>query len=84
MPNPDLELRVDSIALTGDFQSLSPNSPLPWSEYHTPETCTVVIVDAKNVDVCTIKRDNFPDAMRIAGMILCAVNTCGGIRMTES
>lgn len=81
MPNPDLELRVDSIEKTGDFQRLSPTAPLPWSLHPTHPW---EIVDANGDLIAKVFGKTHEASIRTAGMMICAANTCGGIRMKES
>lgn len=81
MPDPNLTLRVDSIELTGDFQRMSPTAPLPWS---LDPSYPWHILDANQQILADVHAKTKDDAIRTAGMIVCAANTCGGIKMKES
>lgn len=78
--NPDLALRVDRIELTGDFQRMSPTARLPWTHGRKPYE----IVDADSNLIAVVHGKTFADSIKTAGMIICAANTCGGVRMVES
>ncbi len=74
------QLRVDSIQTTEDFQRMSPTAKLPWkfgAESYKLE-------DAKGNVVAVVYGKTHVDSIRTAGMILTAVNTCGGFKAIES
>lgn len=73
------DLRVDDIQTTHQFQAMSPTAPLPWK--FGPEGYK--LEDAKGNVVAVVYGKTHVDSIKTAGMILTAVNTCGGIRMTD-
>jgi hypothetical protein len=65
------------------FQALAPGAPLPWSTGDELEREAEMIFDARGRHIATVDEwKSLPDheALGIAAMIVCAVNTCGGFR----
>lgn len=73
-------LRVESKDLHAEFASMAPNSPLPWTMKPVPAANMIFIVDANDRAVLQVRHTLYADACGIAGMILTAVNTCGGFK----
>lgn len=66
------DLRVESPKTTADFRSLVFNAPMPW-EYDAGGN----VRDANGTQVCVT-------SAHLAIIIVLAVNTCAGHRMTET
>jgi hypothetical protein len=65
------------------FQALAPRAALPWKTGDELEREVEMIFDANGRHIATVDEwRSLPDveAIGIAAMIVCAVNTCGGFR----
>jgi hypothetical protein len=65
------------------FQALAPRASLPWRTGDELEREVEMIFDANGRHIATVDEwRSLPDveAIGIAAMIVCAVNTCGGYR----
>lgn len=70
-------LRVESADLHAEFQALCPNAPLPWNCGTGRKRWS--IVDAAGTEICCFD-GSAEDTPALMGMILVAVNTCGGFK----
>jgi hypothetical protein len=72
---PEPGLYVADERLHAAFSSLAPFSPLPWN---TNEIDPRIVEDASGASVCKAT------SIAAAGMIITAVNTCGGFQMSTT
>jgi hypothetical protein len=73
-------LRVESVDLHKAFQEMCSTAPLPWTR--GPNHQSWSIVDANGDEVCFFD-GSAPESPWLIGMILVAVNTCGGFKATR-
>ncbi len=70
--------------VASDFQKLCPDAPLPWNHGQPERDMEWDIIDANGIQVCSLQgvmlNYGKEHALRVASMILVAVNTCGGYK----